>query len=178
MRPLNSNEKQLATIFGFLLIAYAHWWGYGEWQLWEKRAKTKEVDLQAEKNAALIFMEQKDLWNERLDFLTKNQPKAADPDLASASLIDLIQKSAQTHQLTITDTTLLPAKPLAFAFQTTATVKLTGKFENVIRWLHQLQSPQSFIALERTSIKSDANPPQVTAEFELSRWYQPLPSKP
>lgn len=178
MKPLTPSEKRLTLLFGALLLGYAHWWGYGEWQVWERRSQQKESDLQAEKTAAGIFMENQNLWNERQDFMVKNQPKATDPDLASAALVDLIQKSTQTHQLTITDITLLPSKPLAHAFQTTAVVKITGKFENVTRWMYELQSPQNFTALERTSLKSDANPPQVLAEFEINRWYQPLPSKP
>lgn len=178
MRPLQNNEKRLAALFGLLLIGYAHWWGYGEWQMAERRNKLREIDLIAEKNVAGILMEKQGLWNERLKFLTEKQPTAKEPDLASADLIDTIQKSAETHQLKITDIALQPTQSLPHAFQTSATVKLTGKFENIVQWLYQLQAPENFTTLVRSSIKSDPNPPQVLAEFEIARWYKPTPSKP
>ncbi len=178
MRPLQNNEKRLAAVFGLLMIAYLHWWGYGEWQSLNRSVQQKEIDLIAEKNAATIILEKKELWLERQKFLSEKQPTAKEPDLASANLIDTIQKSAEAHQLKITEIALQSTQSLPHAFQTSATVKLTGKFENIVQWLYQLQGPENFTILIRSSIKSDPNPPQVLAEFEIARWYQPILTKP
>ncbi|MES2307454.1 MAG: hypothetical protein V4507_01210 [Verrucomicrobiota bacterium] len=178
MRPLQNNEKRLAALFIFLIIGYAHLRGYEEWQATVRRNTQKEIDLVAEKNVAAILMESQSISTERLKFLSEKQPVAKEPDLASAALIDTIQKSADTYQLKITDIALQPTQSLPHAFQTSATVKLTGKFENVVQWLYQLQGPENFTTLIRSSIKSDPNPPQVIAEFEIARWYKPIVPKP
>lgn len=178
MRPLQNNEKQLALVLTVLLIGYAHWWGYGEWQTRTQLQKQKELDLTAEKNGATMILEKKDLWLERQKFLSEKQPIAQEPDLASAALIDSIQKTAESHQLKISDIAPQPVLSLPHAFQTSATVKLSGKFENVVLWLYQLQRPENFTVLIRSSIKSDPNPPQVLGEFEIARWYQPIGPKP
>lgn len=178
MRPLNKKEKLLTAILSLLLIAYLHWWGYGEWQSFARNLKQREIDLTAEKNAATIILEKKELWLNRQKFLSEKQPVAKEPDLASADLVDAIQKSAEANQLKISEIALQPTQSLPHAFQTSATVKLTGKFENIVQWLYQLQGPENFTILIRSSIKSDPNPPQVLAEFEIARWYQLLSPKP
>jgi hypothetical protein len=49
-----------------------------------------------------------------------------------------------------------------------ALLKLTGSLQNVIKSLVELQQPEGFQAL-----KSAEEPPAVSLELEVARWYAP-----
>jgi len=54
-------------------------------------------------------------------------------------------------------------------------LKLGGALQNVIKWLVQIQQPELFQAITSFSLKSANEPPTVTLEPEVARWYAPNP---
>jgi hypothetical protein len=51
----------------------------------------------------------------------------------------------------------------------------SGALQNVIKWLVQIQQPELFQAITSFSLKSANEPPTVTLELEVARWYAPNP---
>ncbi len=55
----------------------------------------------------------------------------------------------------------------------TVRLKLSGALQNVIKWLVQIQQPELFQAITSFSLKSANDPPTVSLELEIARWYAP-----
>jgi hypothetical protein len=52
-------------------------------------------------------------------------------------------------------------------------LKLSGNLENVVKWLAELQQPEKFQAVTNFSLKSEEQPPKVSLELDVARWYSP-----
>jgi hypothetical protein len=50
---------------------------------------------------------------------------------------------------------------------------MSGSLQDVIKWLVQIQQPELFQAITNFSLKSANEPPTVSLELEVARWYAP-----
>ena len=53
--------------------------------------------------------------------------------------------------------------------------RIWRELQNVIKWLVQIQQPELFQAINTFSLKNANEPPTLTLELEVARWYAPNP---
>jgi hypothetical protein len=79
---------------------------------------------------------------------------------------------AEKAGLKITEENLLPAQDSDQGNSAAVSVKLTGPFEGVVKMLFAMQSPTAWRTLDKLTLKSDAQPPNVIAEMEIRQYFQ------
>jgi hypothetical protein len=53
--------------------------------------------------------------------------------------------------------------------------RIWRELQNVIKWLVQIQQPELFQAINTFSLKNANEPPTLTLELEVARWYASNP---
>ena len=100
-------------------------------------------------------------------------PKLA-PEEASARLLKTEREEAEKAGLKVAEENLLPVQETSQGSVAAVSVKLSGPFEGVVRMLFALQGPALWRTLEKLSVKSDAQPPNVLADIEIRQYFQPV----
>ena len=94
-------------------------------------------------------------------------------DEASAQLLKTERDTAEKVGLKISDENLLPPEDARYGTTVSVTAKLSGPFEGVARLLFALQKPTDWCTVQKLTLKSDAEPPNVIAELELLQYFRP-----
>lgn|GEM_PF-4964174 len=168
----------LLSFFLFLIVAAGTFIGWNEI---EKRKATLHAEIKTIQTAIAEndqWMNQAQMWKQREDWITTNQPTTAGADDASLSLIEGIQKSAQENNIQITDQKILTTQTTPNFFSTSVKVKVVTDMKSLINWLYLLQTPASFTLIDSFSLKTDAQSSNLACELTIVRWYSPKFKKP
>ena len=104
---------------------------------------------------------------------------ALSPDQASASLLRTEREEAEKAGLKIDEENLLPPQGNPHGSSVSVAAKLSGPFRSMVGFLFAIQSPDAWRRVEKLTLRSDAQPPNVIAELELRQDFQPsAPSRP
>lgn len=132
---------------------------------------------QMEASAALA---EASLWQARQQWLDSHQPLMTDENHASQQLLGDVLHLASAHRLTVQKQQLHEPSGHPFFHEVSVTVSLVGDLPSVIRWLHALQSPESFRWVSQFRMVPDSKDPHslfITAR--ISRLHaHPLSSAP
>ena len=94
------------------------------------------------------------------------------PDDASAALLKLERDEAEKSGLKVTEENLLPGQNSTQESTVAVSAKLSGPFEGVVRMLYALQTPTGWRSVEKLTLRSDAQPPNVVADLELRQYFR------
>lgn len=94
------------------------------------------------------------------------------PDEASAALLKSEREEAEKAGLRIVEENLLPVEEGPYGSTAAVSAKLSGPFQGVVKMLFALQTPAAWLSVEKLTLRSDAEPPNVVAEMELKRYFQ------
>ncbi len=172
MKPLSSSEQRLLVLLLIILFGVGQVVLYRWFTDFQKKAQLEEVKIAQQKMEAKVWLEEKELWLQRQQWIQSQQPGWREPGLMSSDLLDFLQKSAKMQGLEIQDQQVLEPEILPQATQVAARLKLVGKMEKLTRWMAELQKPESFYAVLKFTVKSDADPTKVVAEVLIARWHQ------
>jgi len=95
------------------------------------------------------------------------------PDDASAGLLKLEQGEAEKAGLKVMEENLLPPQDIPQGSSVGVGVKLSGPFEGVVRFLFALQTPSAWRSIDKLTLRSDTEPPNVIADLELRQYFHP-----
>lgn len=95
------------------------------------------------------------------------------PDDASAKLLKLEQDEAEKAGLKVMEENLLPPQDIPQGSSAGVGVKLSGPFEGVVRFLFAMQTPTAWRAIDKLTLRSDTEPPNVIADLELRQYFHP-----
>ena len=76
----------------------------------------------------------------------------------------------------MTEENLLPPQSSPQGSSVAVAVKLSGPFAGLVKMLFAMQTPSAWRTVDKISIKSDAQPPNVLIEMELRQQFQPVDS--
>lgn len=167
-------RSELILLAAFVLIAAAAL----TFKLWRTFAQRLE-DLVAREHAVEmkqaeteVYLEQRELWRARLDWLKSHQPPMGPADQVDNELVNLARSPSgqvTTEKLELMD----PVETKSYR-QVGIEFTAKGKLKDVFAWLHGLQKPEDFRAVRRLKVNPDqASPDKVVCEVELLRWYAP-----
>lgn len=95
------------------------------------------------------------------------------PDDASAELLKLEQGEAEKAGLKVLEENLLPPEDIPQGSSVGVGVKLSGPFTGVVRFLFALQTPTAWRSIDKLTLRSDTEPPNVIADLELRQNFHP-----
>jgi hypothetical protein len=170
---MNPRERILAAIVGgsiFLLLNF-YIWGKLLGKLDEARA-----DLIARQNTRKVqdvYIRERALWEKRSQWLKDHQPALKGPGDAS-TLLDQIKQIAGKHNVLIENPAIGTSEATADRQAVFANVEVKGPWSPLVKFLYELQQPESFIVFETVTLNIDsADPTQMRGKLKIARWFAP-----
>lgn len=173
-RHLSTREKQLALVVGTVVFLFGSYllietlWKTTNRLRSDIASKTKQLNLSRSLISDLAFWEQRDAW------LRAKQPHLENPDTAGVQLLNQIKDLAKKHSVLLENPAIrLPDRQANYT-SISVEVETKSAWKPLISFLHELQSPEQFIAVETANLKIDAaDPTQMRGRFRIARWYAP-----
>lgn len=171
-RTLSAREKTLATIVGAVVFVFVNIMAI-DW-CWKTvsrlragiASKSKQLQMVRTLAGDLAFWEKRDAW------LQASQPQLANADTAGVELLNQVKELAKKHGVLLEKPEIhLPERRPDYV-SISVEVETKSAWKPLIDFLHELQRPDRFIALESTNLKIDpADPTQMRGRFRIARWY-------
>jgi hypothetical protein len=173
LRKLTKSEKRLSTILLVALFATANFYGLS--YLFDLMSSySRDVsDLRNQEHSNEIWLREKDLWLNRQHWISATQPRIRPDQVPQSELLESVINIAKANQLEIQEQSFGEILSTPNYQAVTVRLKLSGALQNVIKWLVQIQQPELFQAVTSFSLKSANDPPTVSLELEIARWYAP-----
>lgn len=119
------------------------------------------------------LFEEKEIWEMRAAWLDQKQPPFSSPE----EIDQAIFKEAQAEGVEGVSTSrwvLLPRVSTADYVQAGVSLTAAGELGDLLRWIYELNRPESFRVVRNLKIAPDKEKPEdVLAQLELLRWYAP-----
>ncbi len=127
--------------------------------------KLKLVDSQT-------LLEERDAWLEKRNWIQSHQPRFVSDEEAEKELLQ-VATSAENRALQVERRELLEIQREANSVEAGMNLQVTGKLEDLLNWLHQIQNPKQFREIRKLSLTPDpANVAKVTCRLTLIRHYR------
>jgi hypothetical protein len=175
LRKLTKSEKRLSTILIVAIFAMANFYGL-DYLFDLLSTYSREVsELRGQEHSNEIWLREKNLWLDRKRWIEASQPRIRQNRVPQSELLESLTTSAKANQLDIQEQSFGENKSTPNYQSVAVRLKLAGALQNVIKWLVEIQQPELFQAVTTFSLKSANEPPTVTLELEIARWYAPNP---
>jgi hypothetical protein len=170
-RRLTKGEFQKLLLFGLVLFAAANVIGFSAIHVRFTAAATHVRQLEADRSLATAWMESRDLWTKRRDWMAAKQPKLDDVGQANVTLLDSLHKSASADGLTVLAQTLKDPSATPTYREVSVQFGLTGSLDGLCRWMVEVQQPELFQAVTSFSLRSEGDDGKIRCELTVARWY-------
>lgn len=170
---MKRSEMVLLSVFALVAAGALT---YKLWQVFSQRLddlQQREHAVEMQQAEAEIYLERRDLWLARLEWLKKTQPGMGPADQVDNELVNLARNPGTGEVVT---EKLELKEPVETASYKQAGIQFTakGKLKDIFTWLHGLQKPEEFRAVRQIKVVPDQTAPdKVICEVELLRWYAP-----
>jgi hypothetical protein len=173
LRKLTKSERRLSAILALALFGIGNFYGISYLLDEQTGVAQKLADLRAQERSNQLWLRERELWLGRKDWIESKQPRVPGGTAPQAELLQSLTQVAKDQALTIEEQGFGEAKNTADYHGVAVKLKLSGKLENVIKYLVAIQQPDRFQAVTSFALKSANEPPRVTVELEVARWYSP-----
>jgi len=170
---MTSSEQRLGIALGIVLLAGGAFIGLTKLKSWKLRVDTHSLEVEARRTEADDLLAQKDFWNERSTWLTEKQPVFTKRSEADISLLTLVDDTANTHSVKVTQKQ--PQEPSERAGLTSSNILIgaTGEMAAVLKWLHELQQPGSFISIPSLTLTpNEEDTSEVIVSMNVQKWFR------
>jgi hypothetical protein len=120
------------------------------------------------------WIERGEILREAMEWLESHPLPQNSPDAASAELLKSERDEAEKSGLKVIEENLLPTQTSPQGSSVAVAVKLSGPFAGLVKMLFAIQNPSAWRTIDKISIKSDAQPPNVLVDMELRQQFQPV----
>ena len=173
LRALTKGEKRLSVIFVIALFAMANFYGLSNLYDLMSDSSRDLAELRGRENSNDIWLKERDLWLKRKQWVDRVQPRIHSDQVPQSELLESVTSSAKANQLEIEEQSFGEIRSTPNYQSVSVRFKLSGALQNVTKWLVQVQQPELFQAITSFSLKSGNEPPTVSLELEIARWYAP-----
>jgi hypothetical protein len=170
---LNPRERILSLIVGgaiFLLLNLFIWSSlFG-------MLRQSHADMAARQTTRAqqtVFLRERKTWEKRDEWLKKNQPTLKSPVEAS-TLLDQLKQVAGKHNVLIENPAIGSGDSTANYQAVFASIETKSPWPPLVRFLYDVQPPESFVVFESVSLAIDsADPTMMRGKFKVARWFAP-----
>jgi hypothetical protein len=169
---MSQRERGLATVVILIVFLGGNYLLIDSF-LKSKGDVTREIATKARQLKAMrTLVENRDFWAKRDQWVSGTQPKITDD--AGVKLLDRIKAIAQQNTIVLENPNIRAPEPQPTHTSVTVEIETKSGWSPLVNFLHELQAPTEFIALENANLKIDpTDPTQIRGRFKISRWYAP-----
>lgn len=172
MKPLTRHEKKLtfllvgAVLVGVHLILL-------KLALGMDRANRRQLVLAEEElGEARFWIEQRDAWQAKTEWLEKNFRPVPDENPAPA-LQKMLQSAAESSGLKVEEQKPPTPKPGPRFTQYANRMRMTGSLSQFLQWLVSVYRPEQGIAVTAVNLKIGPEPPKMVGEVVVGQFFRP-----
>ena len=173
MRPLAQSEKTLFLILCGVLFIALNLLGLRAFLQARSRELQAIVAARNDLAADRSLLEVGAALRPAMKWIESHPMPQLAPEEASARLLKSQREEAERAGLKVTEENLLPSQDVEQGSTVAVAAKLSGPFDGVVRFLFALQTPTEWRSVEKLTLRSDAQPPNVVADLELRQYFQP-----
>jgi hypothetical protein len=170
---MNQRERVLSMIVAgalFLLVNFMIWsWLFGKLAATRAELATRKA-ARAEQS---IFLKEEKLWAKRDAWLKEHQPALKSPVEAS-TLLDQVKQTAAKHNILIENPAIGSGDTTPNYQAVFASIETKSPWPPLVRFLYDVQQPESFVVFESVNLAIDASDPtMMRGKFKIGRWFAP-----
>ena len=173
IQRLNQRERILALLVSGVVIALVNLFLWS-WLLDAiSNSRRAVATRKLARNEQVVYMREADLWAKREKWLREHQPAYHGASDASA-LLDQLKQVASKYNLLIENPAIGNGETNATYQSVFASIETKSPWQELVHFLYDVQSPESFIVFESVNVMIDpADPTQMRGKFKIARWYAP-----
>ena len=171
---MNQRERLLASIVAGALFLLVNIFGWS----WIMGAISRsQEDLKARQQARLeetVFLQERDLWAKRQQWLEQHQPAYKGEGEASTLLDSQIRPIAAKYTILIENPGITSGETTPNYRSVHATFDSKSLWDSLVHFLYDMQQPESFIVFESVNLAVDTGDPKMMhGKFKVARWFTP-----
>jgi hypothetical protein len=170
---LNQRERILGAIVVGAIVLLLNLY------LWSKlfgsldQARTDLVARQNTRKVQDVYIRERALWDKRAQWLKEHQPSLKGPGDAS-TLLDQIKQVAGKHNVLIENPAIGTGDATPERQSVFASVEVKSPWPPLVRFLYDVQQPESFVVFESVTLNIDpADPTAMRGKLRIARWFAP-----
>jgi hypothetical protein len=171
---MNQRERLLASIVAGALFLLVNIFGWS----WIMGAISRsQEELKARQQARLeetIFLQERDLWAKRQQWLEQHQPAYKGEGEASTLLDSQIRPIAAKYTILIENPGITSGETTPNYRSVHATFDTKSHWDSLVHFLWDMQQPESFVVFESVNLAIDSgDPTMMHGKFKVARWFAP-----
>ncbi|HEX4640413.1 MAG TPA: hypothetical protein VH252_03450 [Chthoniobacterales bacterium] len=170
---LNPRERRLSAIVGGIVFLLLNWFVWGKLLGALDRARGDLVARQNTRKVQDVFIRERGLWEKRAEWLKDHQPALKGPGDAS-TLLDQVKQVAGKHSVLIENPAIGTSDATPDRQAVFASFDVKSDWPGLVKFLYDVQQPESFIVFESVTLNIDAaDPTQMRGKMKIARWFAP-----
>lgn len=174
LAKMSSREKVLAGLVAGTLFVLLNLFAVG---FFLKKQSALNVEIAAKHNQlelAQKLVSERNLWEQRDEWLRKAQPPLENTGSAAVDLLDQVKEIAKTHGVNILNPTLGSIEQAPNQKSVFVALETKSAWSALIGFLYEMQRPDRFVVLEKAGLEIDSSDAaQIRGAFKVARWYKP-----
>lgn len=173
VQRMNRRERILATIVGGIVFLLLNLF------IWSKlfgsldQARADLVERRNTRKVQEIYIKERGLWEKRAQWLKEKQPVLKGPGEAS-TLLDEIKQIAGKHNVLIENPAIGTGDSTPDRQSVFATIEVKSPWPPLVRFLYDVQQPESFVVFESVTLNIDpGDPTMMRGKLKIARWFAP-----
>lgn len=170
---MSRRERVLAMLVGGAVFLLANWL---VWDWLSGAAAQASADLRTRKSARQqqsVLLKERNMWEKREAWLKKSQPTLKGP-AETSTLLDQVKEVAGKHNVLIENPNLGGVESTPTHQSTSVTIETKSPWQPLVRFLHDVQQPESFVVFENVNLQIDSSDPtMMRGKFKIARWFAP-----
>jgi hypothetical protein len=174
---MTKREQGLGLMFVGLLFAGGAFVGLTQLKAWKQRVDQRAYNLDSRLLEAKDLLREKEKWEQRSAWLAEKQPEYTKRSEADLTTLSLVRDTAANNGVTIDNQQ--NQEPTERLGLTSSTWVFQGKGDlaSVLKWLHAIQDPTSFISIPAVTITpNEEDTSQVIVNVTVQKWFRLPPA--
>ncbi len=170
---MNPRERVLSLIIAVALFLLINLYLWSSLLGLSTRTRAELAERRAMRAQQSVFLQEKPMWEERAEWLKKNQPTLQSPQEAS-SLLDQAKQIAAKHSVLLENPSIGSGESNANYQAVFAAVETKSPWPPLVHFLYEAQKPESFVVFESVNLAIDStDPTMMRGKFKIARWFAP-----
>jgi hypothetical protein len=170
---MNRRERVLSLIVAgtvIVLLNLAIW----SWLLGAlRKSRTELAQRRAARLESAVYIKERGLWEKRAEWLRQHQPVMKSAAEAS-TLLDQLKQIAGKYNILIENPAIGSGETTPQHQTVFASIETKSPWTPLVRFLYDVQQPESFIVFESVNLAIDSSDPtMMRGKFKVARWFAP-----
>jgi hypothetical protein len=170
---MNQRERVLAALVAGVVFLLLNLYVWGKLLGSMDQARADLVARQSTRKTQEVYIKERALWETRAKWLQAHQPLLKGPGEAS-TLLDQVKQIAGKHNVLIENPAIGTSDATPDRQSVFASVEVKSPWPPLVRFLYEVQQPESFVVFESVTLNIDpADPTMMRGKLKIARWFAP-----